>query len=390
MRIFSIFRKNLLETLRDWKILLMTLTLAPLFVFALYGFFGTDSQPLKVLVINNDLPVKLTDGTVVKAGAGIIEELNKLKNPDGTPQMKLTTYHDSGKAKAIVAEGKAQLLMVIPENLSRAIGLARQGNEGPQSDLVFYGDITNQKYMLTAVFANSTAFSYIDAVVGNGKPVGLKEIALGNAGKRTEFEFYVPGLLVFAMIMVLFPAALAVVKEIDQGTIRRLKLSGMNPAELLGAISITQVLLSIVALFITLMAAVSLGFRVGGSILDLIIIGVISSFAVIAIGLITAAFCRNANDVLTIGNLPFFLIMFFSGMMFPVPEINLFRIGSHAFHLNDVLPPTHTMVAMNKILNYNAGLKDLGYEIGAILALTVLYFAAGVWLFNRRHLRARG
>ncbi|HEX3045160.1 MAG TPA: hypothetical protein VHY08_10415 [Bacillota bacterium] len=96
-------------------------------------------------------------------------------------------------------------------------------------------------------------------------------------------------------------------------------------------------------------------------------------------------FCK-----LTIGNLPFFLIMFFSGMMFPVPEINLFHIGSHAFRLNDILPPTHTIVAMNKILNYNAGLKDLGYEIGIILALTAIYFTVGVWLFNRRHLRTRG
>lgn len=40
-----------------------------------------------------------------------------------------------------------------------------------------------------------------------------------------------------------------------------------------------------------------------------------------------------------------------------------------------------------QILNFNAGLKDVSFELAGILVLTVLYFALGLWVFRRRHLR---
>ncbi|MGB9004810.1 MAG: hypothetical protein WCB96_03705 [Candidatus Aminicenantales bacterium] len=42
-----------------------------------------------------------------------------------------------------------------------------------------------------------------------------------------------------------------------------------------------------------------------------------------------------------------------------------------------------------QILNFNAGLKDVSFELAGILVLTVLYFALGLWVFRRRHLRSR-
>jgi hypothetical protein len=45
-------------------------------------------------------------------------------------------------------------------------------------------------------------------------------------------------------------------------------------------------------------------------------------------------------------------------------------------------------VALNKVLTMGAGLGDVIYELAALLILSVVYFAAGVWLFSRTHLRA--
>jgi hypothetical protein len=81
--------------------------------------------------------------------------------------------------------------------------------------------------------------------------------------------------------------------------------------------------------------------------------------------------------------------MFFSGGMFPIPTISLFALGGRSINVNDILPTTHSITAFGKILNQNAGLGDVTYEMGAIIVLTVLYFAVGIWLFTRRHMRSR-
>ena len=48
----------------------------------------------------------------------------------------------------------------------------------------------------------------------------------------------------------------------------------------------------------------------------------------------------------------------------------------------------HMGHALNKILTLGMGFEDVLYEIVAMLILSVIYFAAGVWLFKRTHMRA--
>ena len=79
--------------------------------------------------------------------------------------------------------------------------------------------------------------------------------------------------------------------------------------------------------------------------------------------------------------------MFFSESMFPLPKILLLNFGTKAFYANDVLPTALAVKAFNKILNFQAGLADIGFEMMAILVLTIIYFLIGLWLFRRRHLR---
>jgi ABC-2 type transport system permease protein len=68
--------------------------------------------------------------------------------------------------------------------------------------------------------------------------------------------------------------------------------------------------------------------------------------------------------------------------------VSLFSLGGRTIGLYDILPPTHAVVALNKVLTLGAGLGDVAYELTALLVLSVIYFAAGVWLFQRAHLRA--
>ena len=55
----------------------------------------------------------------------------------------------------------------------------------------------------------------------------------------------------------------------------------------------------------------------------------------------------------------------------------------------DLLPPTHAVNALNKVFTMGAGLGEVAFELIALILLSILYFGAGVWLFQRMHLRRR-
>jgi ABC-2 type transport system permease protein len=69
--------------------------------------------------------------------------------------------------------------------------------------------------------------------------------------------------------------------------------------------------------------------------------------------------------------------------MFPLPRHELFA----GFALNDLLPPTHAVIAMNKIFTYGSGLKDISHELLMLSGLTVVYFVVGLVLFQKKHLK---
>jgi len=46
-----------------------------------------------------------------------------------------------------------------------------------------------------------------------------------------------------------------------------------------------------------------------------------------------------------------------------------------------------TLAYFSKILNFNAGLKDISFELSGIFILTLVYFMIGLWYVRRRHLR---
>ncbi|MEI8114878.1 MAG: hypothetical protein WCI54_14675, partial [Bacteroidia bacterium] len=82
-------------------------------------------------------------------------------------------------------------------------------------------------------------------------------------------------------------------------------------------------------------------------------------------------------------NFPLFILMFFTGSMMPLPRHEVFA----GFALNDLLPPTHAVIAMNKIFTYGSSFKDISYEIIMISILTVVYFLIGIALFRKKHLK---
>jgi len=390
MRILGVFNKSMKENLRDWKILILTLTFAPAFVFLMYSFYGNAATTYKVMVYNQDRQVLLENGAILNAGNDLIVDLRQFSSPEGEKLLAVALTDDIDDAKRLVRNKEADMLLVVPGDFSEVIEQYQHGEKSKRADMQFFGTTTNPKYIMAATFTYGAASQYAARAAQTPIPINLVEEFLEKSKALSDFDYMVPGLIVLSIIMILFTAAASIIKEIDRGTIIRLRLSKLSTFEFLSGISMVQVIITVLAMALTLVSALALGYKPAGSMVDVLFIGVLASLSVMAISLIVSSFLGTIFDLMTIGCFPFFILMFFSGGMFPLPQISLFTMGGHVFNITDILPTSHVVSALNKIMNFDLRLTDVSFEILAILILTVIYFAVGVWLFQRRHMNTAG
>jgi ABC-2 type transport system permease protein len=386
MRFLSVFRKSIKEQLRDITVLGLTLVFAPLFVYLYWLFFPSGSTSFNVLVLNHDKGTQLPNGDPFWAGEQVVETLNGVTYPDGNPLLRVRTVEDPSEVASLLRDREATVYIDIPEDFSRSLFAAQQGNPSVTTSLTFGGDLTNPYYSLAAILATSTVDAYVQEVTGHQPVIRYVEEPLGASAARTEFETYMPGILIFAAIMLIFTASMTVAREVEAGTLRRLKISLLKSWEWLGGITASLILVGVVAILLTFLTAVALGFRSQGPLWVAILVGALTSVSIIGAGMVVAAFSNTVARAFVIANFPLGLFMFFSGVIYPIPKVRLFTLAGHTVGLYDILPPTHAVVALNKIMNLGAGLSEVLYELGALLILSAVYFAVGVWVFQRRHM----
>jgi ABC-2 type transport system permease protein len=161
----------------------------------------------------------------------------------------------------------------------------------------------------------------------------------------------------------------------------------MTAFDLLGGTSLTMVIIGVAAEMLAFGTALALGFRSYGPVWAAVLVGAVTSISVIGVGMIVAAFSKTVSQAFVIANFPLGVFLFLSGAMFPLPPLTLFEIAGQPISVCDFLPPRHAVVALNKILTLGAGLNEVAYELTALVVLSLLYFAIGIWVFQRRHLR---
>ena len=389
MRFWSLVEKTALENLRDWKILVMTLSFAPFFAVLMYLYFHeAAATPHRVLVVNRDAGAPANGDGSFNAGRHLIAEMREAKHPGGAQVLRVLEAGEAAAVREQVESGSVDLAVEIPEGFTETLLAAQRGTEPPPAVVTTYGDPTNARYVLAAFWSDALVYQFAAAFAATPVPIELLAETTSGADALSEFDLYVPGLLVLAVIMLMFTAAASLIKEKDKGTIVRLRISNMTAFEWLSAVTLTQIVLGVLAVALTLVTTLALGYETSGSMMALLVISALSCLAVIAISVLVAAWLRTIFDLMTIGCFPFFVLMFFSGSMFPLPDLRVFELFGRPVNVNDILPTTHSISALGKVLNHGAGLRDVTFELAAIALLTALLYAVGTWLFIRRHMQA--
>jgi ABC-2 type transport system permease protein len=387
MRIWYVFIKTCREMLRDWWMLGLTLAFAPFFIYLYWLFAHGGSTSYRILVVNNDQGATIASGERLFAGQGILVAISDVTYADGKPLLKAVELHDQVQAERLIRDHEAVAFVVVPKDFSQTLAALRSGDRSVSATLVFGGDLTNPYYMIGATLAISAMDAYVQDATGQQPIIQYVELPLGGSATRTEFELYTPGIIITAAILLIFLASMVVAREVESGTLRRLRITPMTSFDLLGGVTSALTLVGVISVLLTFYTAVALGFRSQGPLWVAILIGAVTSLSVIGVGMIVACFSKSVSQAFVMANFPLGALMFLSGAIFPLPKMVLFTIAGQEIGLFDFLPPTHAVVALNKVLTLGAGLGEVPYEIAALLFLSAAYFAIGVWLFQRTQMR---
>jgi len=372
---WSVFVKSMREQWRDPLGLSLSLAFAPVFVLLYYMIFPGGSTTIGVMILDQGQG----SSPAVRQFAGALQDV---RYASGNPMLIVTTGTDRAEAEKKLRDRQTDAVLVIPPDFDEAV---RSGLK-QKTTITFVGDLTNPRYSIAATLASSVLQQFAQSTAGLPVLIETKEETLGASATRSEFETYVPGLLVFAVIMIIFQAAMVIAREIEAGTLRRLQISDMTAFDFLLGVSGSQALIALASFGLTYLVALGLGFTSLGPWWVALLVTVLASVSIIGTGLIVASFSKTVTQAFLIANFPLGFYMFFSGSIFPMPRITLFTLFGHPIGPFELLPPTHAVTALNKVFTLGAGLGDVWFELAALGILSGIYFAIGVWLFHKNHL----
>lgn len=385
--ILAVALRSSREQLRKSVLLLLTIIIAPFFVLIYWLMSQVWAPNFEVGVINADRGSLMIDGTMQNAGQAATAALEAAAVFDSAAHLKVLKLSDRTVAERMLTDRKLAALVIFPPTFSQDLIALRTNPEAPPAPLTIVGDLTFQSYLIALAMATEPIDLFLQKVVGRTNLYTISEEPLKGSNTRTDFELAVPGLLILSVVMLIFQSAMVVAREVQSGTLRRLMMTPLTTFQYLAGIGITQLLIAAILVILTFACAVAFGFRTNGSITTAVLIGIITSISTIGVGLMISAFSDTETDAFVYANFPLFLMMFFSGAMFPFPRHPFFTIGAFTFAWTDLLPPSHAVTAINKVLNLGCGVGEITVELVALGALSALYFAAGVFLFTHRKLR---
>lgn len=356
--------------MRDIWAFALTILAAPFFILVYFAITSGGSTTYSVMY-------RFDDKITAKHKQELLKKLEMISYNDGPAALQLKECRDTTTIRTSLADRKSDVFIGIPSGFFDSLEQQR-----PPHFLIM-GEAGNPKYAVGLIFTIMGIENLVKSHVGISPAYTFQEVFTGNSMTKTEFEAYAPGIFIFSIIMLILSCSLTLIRDVEDGTMLRLRLSRMTTFDYLAGNSVVQWFTGVLSFGLTLWLATLLGFRSAGSLVVALIVCSLTILSVIAISLILVAFCRNATMVMIIGNFPLFILMFFSGSMLPIPTHEIIA----GFALNDLLPPTHAVIAINKVFTYGAGLKEIGKELSALVLLTAGYFTAGTILFSRRHMK---
>jgi ABC-2 type transport system permease protein len=355
----AILLKEFKHIFRDRGTLAMFFTL-PIIQLSLFGFLDQNVH---------DLPTVVVDQDQSRYSRDLMDRMRATKTFDIT---EITNSTDEARQR--IRQGEVRVGVVIPPDYHER----RARNQQAQFLVLIDGSDSNVSAQALAAINGLVAQENLDAAEALGaKPLlSAQPIILFNPEGRTA-NYIIPGLVaILLQLAAMMLAAIAIVREREQGTMEQLLVTPIKPIGLVLGKLTPYLVIGIVEMALIL-AIMRFAFHVPiqGSLLLLFVTAVVYLFALLALGLTISMRAQTQMAAVQMAQMLLLPSIFLSGYIFPVAGLPtvLYWIGR-------MLPATHMINVMRGAVLRSAGPMDLVPSILALLAISVVL----VWLSVRR------
>ncbi|HVR83075.1 MAG TPA: ABC transporter permease [Planctomycetota bacterium] len=355
----AVFRKEFLHIRRDGTTLRLALII-PIFQLVLFGFIDQTVHDLPTVVVDQDRSVESRD---------FLDGLRATR----TFRITRITQNPAWAREEIIA-GRARVGIVIPPDFHD-----QRARRQPAKILALIdgSDSTASAQALASVngvIADRNLKASAQEAPGPA-PFAAQPILLFNPDGRTA-NYIIPGLVaVILQFVALVLAAVAVVREREQGTWEQLLVTPIDPLGLtLGKLGPYLVVgFAQMTLLLFLMRWV-FGVPIRGNMIFLAAMVLVYLFSLLSLGLFISGRSQSQLEAQQKAQLLLIPSFFISGYIFPFEGLPVFlQIIGYLY------PPTHMIAIMRGVVLRDAGLVDLLPHVLMLLG----FGGVLVWLSSR-------
>lgn len=346
VRLTSFFRKEILEVLRQPK-LVLTLILGPFLILLLFAIGYTSSQePLRTLLVASDQNELANE---IEAQIGQVEDLIEYvgRTSDGEEMMQL------------LEDQEIDLAFLIPNEAMETI----RGDEKVQLDFYHNQIDPNQASYSRIVAQNITQLINKEVLKTLAQESDIEEAVSISPEVLTEpftyqsytvagmsiapTDFLTPGVIVLLLQhMMTTLAALSIVREVRTGTMELYRVSPLKAIEIIISKYISYILLGIlIAIALFLVTVYGLKMPVLGSLIHVGLIFLAVLFSSIGIGFFISLVSKTDTEAVQFAMIALLFSVFFSGFF-----IDLRYILAPVSYISYLIPTTYGKNLLQDIL----------------------------------------
>jgi len=346
----------LTELRRDPAMLGLVLLLPAFFMLLTVMGYSKEARPFTWKI--------KAEPNALEATSGLEQKLRDARHGDGKPAFELRT--------------------------AGAVDIALR--QGADRSLILEGDALSADF----IAASNKIEEILDSLhPERGGSSRLVSAPLPYPSARSDFEAFAPGMMIFAILMLIPQTAFLIARERRRRTIDRLSATGMGAASYLGGVALSQAAFAVAQGIILVALAALFGYPFGSAPLAAAIrvlgILVLLSLSSVAQGLLVGAFAKSDSSAINIGSVVAMLQVFLSGSFFPMPAPALALAGHPglstyaAVGAYDAFPASHAIKALTRALL--DGGSGVGVPLIAMASLAIAYFMAAAIVFRRKRIR---
>jgi ABC-2 type transport system permease protein len=364
-RILAVMRKEVRHILRDAQTLAIVIAM-PVIMMFLYGYALT----LDI----RDLPTLIEDPAPCSETRAIARAV------DATTMFKVVgTVPAFGDLIELFRKYHVKAVIRFPAGFGADL---RNGGTAAPIQVLIDGSDQNTATIVRNVAGPLIQDEVLDLMhIDPPKPLTVDPVVLYNQEQKSAL-FFVPGLMALLLMMIsALLTSLTITREKERGTMEQLLVSPLRPWEVIaGKIIPYLALAAIDGVIILVVARISFGVHIHGSVLFLAAASTVYVIVALMLGLIFSTVAKTQQQAMLMA-LPATLlpVIILSGFIFP-------RASRPAFFqwLSNIIPATFYLQLVRGIILKGVGPLELWQPCAALCCIGLVFFGITLRLYRVR------